>query len=303
MPLSCAPAVHTNPPHIPKGEQAPSVHGRPRLRSSIRRAGMWTLITGSMVVAAFPILWTLSTSLKPVEDIATSPPSLLPATVTLEHYWDVVTDSDMPKFFINSVVFTAASIGFTLLLATPAGYAAARFRFSGKNLLLFVLLSTVMIPGMVILVPLYVLASRLALLDTYLVLVLVYTAWRVPMVLWIMKSFFESIPADIEDAARIDGCGRLQAMLRVALPLSGPGLAASATLVLIYVWNEFILALTLTTKLRPMTVGLYLYMTGYGIEWGRLTAAVVLALLPVMLIFFFFQRQFMRGLTAGALKG
>jgi ABC-type glycerol-3-phosphate transport system permease component len=273
------------------------------LPPTLQRAAMWALILGAVVMAAFPLLWTLATSLKPMEDIAAFPPRLLPERVTWENYLDVATQSDMPEYFLHSIVVTAATIGLTLLLATPAGYAAARYRFRGKNLLLFVLLSTVMIPGTVILVPLYVLASRLALLDTYLVLVLVYTAWRVPMVLWIMKSFFEAIPVEMEEAALVDGCGRLQAMWRVALPLSGPGMAASAILVLVYVWTEFILALTLTSKMRTVTVGLYYYMTGYGIEWGRLTAAVILALVPVLIAFFLFQKRFMQGLTAGALKG
>jgi ABC-type glycerol-3-phosphate transport system permease component len=269
----------------------------------IQRAGMWGLILGAVIVAAFPLLWTLATSLKPIEDIAAYPPRFFPETVTFENYRDVATQSDMPQYFVHSIVVTAVTIVLTLLLATPAGYAAARYRFRGKNLLLFLLLSTVMIPGAVIMVPLYVLAGRLALLDTYLVLVLVYTAWRVPMVLWIMKSFFEAIPVEMEEAALVDGCGRLQAMWRVAFPLSWPGLSASAILVLVYVWTEFILALTLTSKLRTVTVGLYYYMTGYGIEWGRLTASVILALVPVLIAFFFFQKRFMQGLTAGALKG
>jgi ABC-type glycerol-3-phosphate transport system permease component len=290
-------ASHLNAVPLARGRVRRSLHFR------VRRAGMWALILGALVVAAFPLLWTLATSLKPMEDIAAYPPRLLPERVTFENYRDVATQSDMPAYFFNSTVVTAATIGLTLLLATPAGYAAARYRFRGKNVLLFVLLSTVMIPGAVIMVPLYMLAGRLALLDTYLVLVLVYTAWRVPMVLWIMKAFFEAIPVEMEEAALVDGCGRLQAMWRVAFPLSWPGLSASAILVLVYVWTEFILALTLTSKLRTVTVGLYYYMTGYGIEWGRLTASVILALVPVLIAFFLFQKRFMQGLTAGALKG
>lgn len=276
---------------------------RRRLRPRLVRIALWALLAGSCVVAAFPLCWTFATSLKPMEDIAAFPPRLLPEVVTLEHYRDVATQSDMPGYLANSILITSATIACTLLLATPAGYAAARFRFRGKTLLLFVLLSTVMIPGMVILVPLYVLASRLGLLDTYLVLILVYMAWRVPMVLWIMKSFFEGIPVELEEAAMVDGCGRFQAMWRIALPLSGPGIAASAILVLVYVWNEFIIALTLTSKLRTVTVGLYYYITGYGIEWGRLTASVILALVPILVAFLLFQRRLIEGLTAGALKG
>jgi len=286
-------------------KQALHFHLRRRraLRKSVQGAGIWAIILGAVLIAVFPLFWTLATSLKPMEDIAAFPPRLLPETVTWEHYRDVMTESDMPEYFLHSFVVTGGSIALTLLLATPAGYAAARYRFRGKHVLLFVLLSTVMIPGAVIMVPLYVLAGRLGLLDTYLILVLVYTAWRVPMVLWIMKSFFEAIPAEMEEAALVDGCTRFQAMWRVAFPLSWPGLAASAILVLVYVWTEFILALTLTSKLRTVTVGLYYYMTGYGIEWGRLTASVMLALIPVLIAFFLFQRRFMAGLTAGAVKG
>ncbi len=143
------------------------VRARRPLRITVQRAGMWALILGAVVVAAFPLFWTLTTSLKPVEDIAAFPPRFLPETVTFENYRDVAIQSDMPAYFVNSIVITAATIVLTLLLATPAGYAAARYRFRGKNFLLFVLLSTVMIPGAVIMVPLYVLAGRLALLDRF----------------------------------------------------------------------------------------------------------------------------------------
>lgn len=286
-------------PHAGVGTQ---IRRRRSLRIPIQQAGIWALILGAVVVAVFPLLWTLATSLKPMGDIAAYPPRLLPETITFQHYRDVAMQSDMPEYFLHSLVITAVTIGLTVLLAAPAGYAVARYRFRGKNVLLFILLSTVMIPGAVSMVPLYVLAGRLGLLDTYLVLVLVYTAWRVPMVLWIMKSFFEAIPIEMEEAAMVDGCGRLQAMWRVAFPLSWPGLSASAILILVYVWTEFILALTLTAKLRTVTVGLYYYMTGYGIEWGRLTASVMLVLVPVLIAFFLFQRRFMAGLTAGALK-
>lgn len=286
-----------------RGQPAIQRQRRPSLPARIQQAGIWATILGAVVLATFPLLWTLTTSLKPMEDIAAFPPRLIPEVFTAEHYWDVAMHSDMPAYFLHSTVVTAATIGLTVLLATPAGYAAARYRFRGKNTLLFVLLSTVMIPGAVIMVPLYVLAGRLQLLDTYLVLVLVYTAWRVPMVLWIMKSFFETVPPEMEEAALVDGCTRFQAMWRVAFPLSWPGISASAILVLVYVWTEFILALTLTSRLRTVTVGLYYYMTGYGIDWGRLTASVMLALVPVLVAFFLFQKRFMAGLTAGALKG
>lgn len=266
-----------------------------------------TLIYFILIVASFvsvfPIVWALSTSLKIQPNIATFPPQWIPDPITLEHYAQTI--GSMSRYLVNNIIVAAGTILVTLVVASHSAYAAARADFPFKNLILFIILCTMMIPGIAILIPLYVVASKLKLLNTYTVLVIIFSAWQIPMALWLMKGFFETIPVELEEAAMIDGCSRLGALYRIAMPLVRPGMAAAAMVVFIYVWNEFIIALTMVTsdKARMVTVGLYYYLTAYGIEWGKLMAAVVLALLPIIVLFLILQKQFIQGLVSGARKG
>jgi ABC-type glycerol-3-phosphate transport system permease component len=192
-----------------------------------------------------------------------------------------------------------------LLVSVHAAYAMARFRFRGKNLVMLGLLATSMIPGIAILVPLYDLSVHAKLYDTFAGLVIVYAAWNVPILVWLLRGFFESVPIELEEAARIDGCSRLRAFYKIVLPMSQPGLLAAAIMVIMFVWNDFLIAFTLTISenRRLLSVGLYTYISNYGVEWGQLTAATMIALLPVVAVFFLLQRRLVEGLMAGALKG
>jgi ABC-type glycerol-3-phosphate transport system permease component len=192
-----------------------------------------------------------------------------------------------------------------LLIGVPAGYAAARYNFRGKNSILFLLMMTVMIPGIVTLIPQYFLAVRLGLHDSFLVLILIYGAWQVPTVVWIMRGFFQNIPRELDESAQVDGCSRVGAFYHVVLPLSIPGIAAAAMVVFVWVWNEFIIALNMTASnaTRPLTVGLYFFIGETGIQWGGMSAGAAMALLPVILAFIFLQRRFVEGLTSGSVKG
>lgn len=260
-----------------------------------------------LIVAAigglFPIYWALNTSLKLETRNVSFPPQWLPAPVTFEHYAYVVT-STLPRNYLNSLLLAAGTIALVLLVAVHAGYAAARFQFRGKNAILFILLSTIMVPGIVTLIPQYFLAVQLGLHDTWLVLVLIFAAWQTPTATWILRGFFETIPPELEEAAMVDGCTRLSAFYRVILPLSQPGLVAASILVFVWVWNEFVIALNLTSSnaTRPLTVGLYFFVSESGIEWGRMAAAASIALIPVIILFAFLQKRFIQGLTAGAVK-
>jgi ABC-type glycerol-3-phosphate transport system permease component len=251
----------------------------------------------------FPIYWAISTSLKLESRNVTFPPQWVPDPVTLEHYAYVLT-STLPRNYLNSILLAIGTISLVLIVALHAGYAAARFQFRGKNAILFVLLSTIMVPGIVTLIPQYFLAVQLGLHDTYLVLVLIFAAWQTPTATWILRGFFETIPPELEEAAMVDGCTRIGAFYRVVVPLSQPGLVAAAILVFVWVWNEFVIALNLTSSgaTRPLTVGLYFFVAESGIEWGRMAAAASLALIPVMILFAFLQRRFIQGLTSGAVK-
>jgi multiple sugar transport system permease protein len=263
------------------------------------------ILTLTCLFSVLPILWALSTSLKAPADIVSYPPNWIPSSVSLEHYAQVLGGSHMPRYFANSLLVGLATIVLTLVVASHGGYAAARYEFPAKNVMLFLVLATVMIPGIAVLVPLYMIMSQVGLHDTYWSLILIYSAWQVPTVLWLMRGFFESIPRDLEEAALIDGCGPLQAFYRVIAPLTRPGLAASAVVVFVYVWNEFIIALTMTAsdEMRLVPVGLYYYISAWGVEWGKLMAAVSVALLPAVVLFVVLQRNFIQGLTSGSTKG
>jgi ABC-type glycerol-3-phosphate transport system permease component len=266
---------------------------------------IYGLLGLAVLFALLPILWAVLTSIKPAGELVVYPPQWVPSRPTFAHYQDIFLNSNLGRYFLNSVLVSGLTILLTLILGTHAGYAASRGRFRGKTTLLFIILATIMIPGISVLVPLYMLAARMNLLDTYLVLVLIYTAWQVPTILWFMRGFFDAISPELEEAAEVDGCSRMQALYRVIVPLTQPGLAAATVLVFVYVWNEFIIALTMsaTDSMRMIPVGLYFYISQFGVEWGKLMAAVTVAILPIIVLFVILQRRFVQGLTSGAIKG
>ncbi|TKI04669.1 carbohydrate ABC transporter permease [Martelella alba] len=258
-----------------------------------------------VAMAVFPVLWGISTALKTSGQIMAFPPKWIPTPATFQHLYDVWTQSNLPIYFRNSIIVTCGALAVSLAVSLHAAYALARFNFAGKNAILFGLLATSMIPGIAILVPLYDLAVHIHLYDTFAGLIIVYAAWNVPILVWLLKGFFESIPKEMEEAALIDGCSRLKAFYKIVLPMSRPGLLAAAIMVIMFVWNDFIIAFTLTLSEghRMLSVGLYTYISNYGIDWGQLMAATVISLVPVAVAFFLLQRRLVEGLSAGAVKG
>ena len=262
---------------------------------------------GAILLGAFaltPILWALSTSLKPYDEAVAFPPAWIPRHVSLKNFADVLFRSGMPRYCLNTGFVALGTIALTLVAAAHAGYAAARYDFYGKQALLFIILATTMIPGIAILVPLYLVSVKVHLHNTFTALILVFAAWQTPAVVWMLKGFFETVPPELEEAALLDGCTPLRAFYRITLPLAQPGMAAAAILVFMFVWSDFLLPFTLVTgdQKRLVSVGLYNFITAYGIEWPRLCAALILALLPVLLLFLCVQRRFIAGLMAGAGK-
>jgi ABC-type glycerol-3-phosphate transport system permease component len=266
----------------------------------------YALLLGMSVFALVPIFWGFLTSIKRADEVIVYPPTLLPRAITLENYAEVLLRSPLPLFFRNSVVVAVAAIALSLAVAVPMAYAAVRFRFRMKNALMFLILSTAMIPGISVLVPLYLLAVESTLHDTLLVLVLVYAAWQVPQVVWLLRGFLETIPPEIEEAALTDGCSRLGALVRVVLPMCRPGLAAASIIVFVLVWNDWLIATTLTSSesLRLAQVGLYrITRDPHGISWGVFMAYTMLVLMPVLGAFALLQRRFIAALAGGAVKG
>jgi ABC-type glycerol-3-phosphate transport system permease component len=256
-----------------------------------------------LIYSLFPLGWMLSTSLKPEEQAREYPPRFIPQTVTLENYARVLTGTSMPRFLANSLILSAGTIVGVLALASLGGYGFSRFRFPGKQFLFLAMLASVMISGISIIVPLYVMFLRLGLLNTHWPLLCIYVTQALPISVWLLKAYFDSIPRELGESALIDGCSRLGLLWRVILPTSRPGLVAVALYTFVVVWREFIIAATFIGKddLKTMPVGIYMFFTELGIEWGKLGAASMLVALPPAILFFAFQRWFNPGAVTGAL--
>lgn len=264
--------------------------------------GLATVAVGSIVLA--PFLWSLSTSLKPKAEILRIPGSLLPSTFTLDNY-AAVLGAEFPRYLLNSAVVAFGTVAVVLAVSIHAGYAVARYEFRGKAAMLFLILAGMAMGELATVLPLYFFGSRIGLLDTYLMLILANSAFVAPLAIWFLQGYFRSIPPQIEEAALIDGTSRLGALYRIVVPSALPGLVTVSLISFVQSWNEFILALVLTSSgsMRTAPVGIHLFMTDYGVEWGSLTAAGILTTLPVLLLFLLLQRHFVRGLTAGATTG
>ena len=278
---------------------------RSRLQASL---GGWTagiLLWAIVAFAVFPILWSLLVSLKPEEDIVTSNLQYIPRRVTFENYVAIWTRSNFPILIANSAVVTAITVAICTVAGTLASYSIARFAFAGRRGLMLFYLVVRMFPAVMIVIPLFILLRGAGLLDSRVGLALAYTAFLLPVFVWMMKGFFDAVPPDLEDAARIDGATRLGAMIRVVLPLVKGGLVATAVFVAIGAWNEFLFALMLTTSTgsRTWPVGLQLMVGEFQLPWGTLAAGGIISILPVMALFALVQGAMVRGLTAGAVKG
>ena len=264
-------------------------------------------VAGALGLTLVPIYWLVTISLKTVVDQFAVPPLWFRFPVTLEHYYDILFVRSFGTYVLNSVLVAAVSTVLALLLGVAAAYALARLPMprNWTRHLSFLILSTRMAPPIVTVVPLFLLLREFGLLNTRVGLIIVYTGFNLPFVIWMMRGFFEELPADLEEAAWVDGSSRLRALRDVVLPLVAPGLAATAVFCLIIAWNEFLLALILTQTDAAMTlpVGIAGRVTQYEIKWGAMSAAGVVAMLPVFGFALAVQRYLVRGLSLGAVKG
>ena len=261
----------------------------------------------AMVTAIAPVYWMLTISLKREVDQFANPPRWLFFPPTLEHYYDAFVARSFVQYLLTSALVAIASTGCALIIGTLAAYSLARFELPwrlDRKLSLWIL-STRMFPAIVTAVPLFLMMRDLGLLDTRLSLIVVYTGFNLPFVIWMMRGFFAEVPRDLEEAAMVDGDSRLGALWRVVLPLVAPGLAATAVFCLIVSWNEFLFALVLTQTDEAMTlpVGIAGRVTQYEIKWGVMSAAGVVAIIPILAFAIAVQRHLVRGLSLGAVKG
>ncbi|WP_339696368.1 carbohydrate ABC transporter permease [Celeribacter baekdonensis] len=253
---------------------------------------------------ALPYVYLLMTALKPAADVQQIPPRFFPHTVTLENFREVLSTATLPKAFVNSLVVAVLTTVLSLALAVPAAYVATQYRRPITVVFLLFALITRMVPAVSLGVPLFQLLKSLGLLDTKAGLVVAHTSTAVPLALLLMAAFFEGIPKELAQAARMDGCTRFQAFTKIILPIMKPGIAITALFSFIASWNEFLYALLLTSehsKTAPIVIAEY--NSVYGLAWGPMTAAAVLYSLPVIIVTLVLQKQIIGGLTFGAVKG
>ena len=265
----------------------------------------WLLIGSIVLFAVFPLLWTFLTSLKLERDIVTSTLQYIPRQITIENYVTLWQQSGFPTLVANSVVVTTITGFICLTVGTLAAYSFSRYRFRGRGKLLIFYLVIRMFPVVLLIIPLFVMMRDLGLLDTRVGLALAYTTFLMPLCIWMLKGFFDTIPPDLEDAARIDGCTRLGALFRIVLPLVRSGLVTTAVFIAIAAWNEFLFAMMMTTSQgsRTWPVGLQLMVGEFQLPWGPLSAGGVISIIPIIIFFAIVQKSLIRGLTAGAVKG
>ena len=251
-----------------------------------------------------PLIWVLTTSVRPLVEVASSPPLIFPRSITFKAYVDLWEAAPFLDYLFNSVFISLMTALVALSFSICAAYAFSRFRFRGSTVMLILVVMSQMLPGSSILIPLFQVIRNLGLLDTHAGMVLVYTGFSIPFCTWLLNGYFRSIPEDLEQAALIDGCNRLQLLYRIVLPLAAPAVIAVGIFAFLLAWNEFLFAYLLTkTRALTIPVGLRAAFLGqYVNKYDQLFAASLIFSLPPIVLFIFLQKYFVRGLTAGAVK-
>lgn len=266
---------------------------------------VYILLSVAVVVALFPLAWVASTSFKPGNEVFSNPPYWIPKVPTLKNYIMVLTESSIPRAFLNSMIVGGISTFISLILGGSAGYAFARFKFRGSKALSLFMLISQMLPLTVLMIPMYYMGNAVGLVDTKLGLAIAHLAISMPLVTWMAKGYFKGIPKEIEEAAIMDGCTTMQMLTKILIPLLKPALAATGIYAFISSWNEFAIANVPTRSETSRTVPLALseFASFYRVDWGQTMAAAMIITLPIIIVFMLVQKQFVEGLASGAVKG
>ena len=277
-----------------------------RSRRTISNVGLYILTAIVLIVIAFPLYWLLITSVKLDIDVAHFPPVFFPKRFTLDNYTSVFQTENATKFWINSIITALTTTFLTCLLGSMAAYALAKTYLAStiRQLLILWILVTRIFPPVTTAIPYFIIIKNLGLADTRLSLILTYTSYGLPFVIWLMLGFFQDLPADIEKAAIVDGCGMWQRFTQVILPLTLPGLAVTAIFAFIAAWNEFLFASILTSfNAKTLPVVISGYMSDKYLRWGEMSALGTMMIVPVLIFAAATQKYLVRGLTFGAVKG
>ncbi len=284
----------------PLAPAATRVGHRVNVGHLVREIVFFMLVLLILVFFLAPFLWMVMNSFKTPLQIVKMPPDFI-FTPTLANYQNVFSAQNFGNFILNSTIIGSGSTFFGLVLGLPAAYAIARYKQYG---IATAILIARMVPGITFLLPLFILFRQLQMIDTYQSMILAHMLVALPFIIWVMVPFFESIPQELEEAARVDGASILQSFVQIILPISGPGIVTSAILAFVFSWNNFMFSIQLApNRTRTVPVAIYNFIAYAQIDWGGLMAAAVTITLPVLVLALVTQRYVVRGLTAGAVKG
>lgn len=276
-----------------------------KLLRRTHRPLLWCAIVLTVIGVGFPLYWMVVSSFMPYTQLFSRFPSLLPAKPTLEHYHGLLTLTDFPVYFRNSLIVALLATTGTVIAGALAGYGLTRFRFRGRDPIASAVLFTYMFPPILLSIPLFVLLKQAGLANNLVGLAFAHISFALPLAIWLAMIFFEAIPTELDEAAMVDGATRLGALIRVVLPVALPGIVATAVFVFVLSWNDFLFSLVLIvdeTK-KTLPVGVAGFVDATSVEWGLLMAGGVLITLPIMIGFAVVQRWLIQGLSAGAIKG
>ena len=266
----------------------------------MRRFFFSILLLGIAIPVLFPFVWMLASSFKTQVDIIAWPPRIF-FTPIIGNYVKVFAEQNFLKYFINSSIIGTAAVGLSMILGLPAAYSIARFQ--QKKLSVFILVARLM-PGISFLMPWYIIFSRLHLMDSYTALILSHMLIALPIIVWIMSSYIETIPIEMEESAMVDGATRQRAFWSIILPLSGPGIVTSITLSFIFSWNNFMFSQVLSMeRTKTLPIAVYNFVSYAEVDWGAVMAAAVAIMTPAIILTMIFQKYVVKGLTMGAVKG
>ncbi|MDX9983919.1 carbohydrate ABC transporter permease [Sphaerochaeta sp.] len=261
------------------------------------------LVTAVMLI--LPFLWMISTSFKKANEIFSLNPKWFPSKFGFSNYIGIWLRPYFPTYMLNSIIVSIFTMLISLISAILAGYGISRFKFKGRTLFSVVLIVVQMFPAMLLLIPLYIIMQKMGLINTHLSMIIAYTTFAMPFCTWMIKGYFDTIPEQLEEAARIEGYGRLRILIHIVIPLSAPGIVTVAMFAFVLSWQEYLYALTFarTEEMRTLTVGLSLMQGQHGsVNWGEIMAGSVIACIPGLVLFMYLEKYLVKGFTMGALK-
>lgn len=263
-----------------------------------------SLTTLSAIIILTPVAWMINAAMRPIKEVLTYPPRLDPSQLTFEYMASLIENELYRGYFVNSTIISLSTLAIVLVLGLLAAYGFSRFKMVGGRYMLLGIMALLMLPTVTLIVPYFRLAHLVGLYDTLFGLIVVNSAFILPICIWLLKGYMDAIPVDLEEAAMIDGCTRLQAMQKILVPLAVPGIVGTGTFVFVFAWNEFLLAVTLTDSpgSQPLTIGLAAFFGQFVRDWNSIMALSTITSIPLMIIFVLFQRWVVQGMTSGAVK-